>query len=72
LAAKLGLIPENLALGAFEAYREFRRLQHMLRLQGEKYARVPREEVATHVEAVLALWRYVFGGRVTPVGARAG
>jgi glutamate-ammonia-ligase adenylyltransferase len=72
LAAKLGLIPEALALGAFEAYREFRRLQHMLRLQGEKYARVRREEVRPHADAVLALWRYVFGGSVTPDGARAG
>ncbi len=71
LAAQLGLIREPLALGAFEAYREFRQLQHMLRLQGEKYARVPRESVATHVEAVLALWDCVFRATATPDGARA-
>ncbi|MET1085474.1 MAG: bifunctional [glutamate--ammonia ligase]-adenylyl-L-tyrosine phosphorylase/[glutamate--ammonia-ligase] adenylyltransferase [Burkholderiales bacterium] len=61
LSARLGLIPEPLALGAFEAYREFRRLQHMLRLQGEKYARVPRETVSGAVDAVVALWEEVFG-----------
>ncbi len=61
LSARLGLVPEPLALGAFEAYREFRRLQHMLRLQGEKYARVPRETVSGAVDAVVALWEEVFG-----------
>ncbi|MBL8540344.1 MAG: bifunctional [glutamate--ammonia ligase]-adenylyl-L-tyrosine phosphorylase/[glutamate--ammonia-ligase] adenylyltransferase [Betaproteobacteria bacterium] len=71
LAAQLGLIPEPLALGAFDAYREFRGLQHMLRLQGEKYARVPRERVAVHIEAVLALWDCVFGAAATPDGGRA-
>jgi len=60
-SASLGLIPEPLALDAFEAYREFRRLQHMLRLQGEKFARVPRASVASLVEAVLALWKTVLG-----------
>ncbi len=71
LSARLGLIPEPLALGAFEAYREFRRLQHMLRLQGEKYARVPRESVAGAAESVLALWDCVFGPAPTPGGVRA-
>ena len=60
-SASLGLISEPLALGAFEAYREFRRQQHMLRLQGEKFARVPRESVSPAVDAVLALWKSVFG-----------
>ena len=69
LAARLGLIPEALALGAFDAYRALRRLQHMLRLQGEKYARVPRETVATAAAAVLALWDAVFGAGATPGGA---
>jgi glutamate-ammonia-ligase adenylyltransferase len=68
LSARLGLIPESLALRAFDAYRELRRLQHMLRLQGEKYARVPRETVADATQAVLALWEKVFGV-ATPAGA---
>jgi glutamate-ammonia-ligase adenylyltransferase len=71
LSARLGLIPEALALGAFDAYRELRRLQHMLRLQGEKYARVPRESVATAAASVLALWENVFGAAARPGGAPA-
>jgi glutamate-ammonia-ligase adenylyltransferase len=39
------------------AYREFRRLQHALRLNGAQYARVPPEQVAAHAEAVRELWR---------------
>jgi glutamate-ammonia-ligase adenylyltransferase len=61
LAGRLGLIPESQALAAHDAYREFRRRQHRLRLAGEKYARVPREEIAAEAQAVLALWRSVFG-----------
>ena len=40
--AGLGLIPAALAERARNAYREFRRLQHALRLNGAQYARVPR------------------------------
>jgi len=69
LSARLGLIPEPLALGAFEAYRNLRRRQHMLRLQGEKYARAPRESIARDAQAVLALWESVFGAGPTPAGA---
>jgi glutamate-ammonia-ligase adenylyltransferase len=61
LAAALGLLPEDLANGAHAAYREFRRLQHALRLQGERYARVDAAAVAGHVQAVLRLWEWVFG-----------
>ena len=61
VSARLGLIPEPLAVGGFEAYREFRRLQHMMRLQGDRYARVPREKVSREVDAVRALWSEVFG-----------
>ena len=43
------------------AYREFRRLQHGLRLNGAQYARVDPAAVAPHVEAVRALWAAVFG-----------
>jgi len=60
-AARLGLIDTRLATQAQSAYREFRRRQHALRLEGEGYARVPRKEVAAHVEATLALWKSVLG-----------
>jgi glutamate-ammonia-ligase adenylyltransferase len=61
LAAKLGLIPGDSAGAAADAYREFRRRQHRLRLNGAKYARVPAAEVQNHIDATRALWRRVFG-----------
>jgi glutamate-ammonia-ligase adenylyltransferase len=60
-AASFGLVPAGLAARARDAYREFRRRQHRLRLAGSRYARVPREEVAEHAAAVAELWRFVFG-----------
>ena len=60
LAARLGLIPQDLASGAHAAYREFRRLQHQLRLQGERYARVEPATVGEHAQAVIKLWNEVF------------
>jgi glutamate-ammonia-ligase adenylyltransferase len=59
IAAELGLMPGALAERCRTAYREFRRLQHALRLNGAQYARVPLERVAPHVEAVRALWSSV-------------
>jgi glutamate-ammonia-ligase adenylyltransferase len=61
MSAELDLIPVELAERCRNAYREFRKLQHALRLAGAKYARVPLEQVATHVEAVRALWDLAFG-----------
>lgn len=61
LAAGLDLLPDDLADGAHAAYREFRRLQHAMRLQGERYARVDTAAVAGHVRAVLQIWEWVFG-----------
>ncbi|MGH8678033.1 MAG: bifunctional [glutamate--ammonia ligase]-adenylyl-L-tyrosine phosphorylase/[glutamate--ammonia-ligase] adenylyltransferase, partial [Burkholderiales bacterium] len=60
LAAELRLIPEEQAHSVRAAYREFRRLQHALRLQGERYARLAPEAVAQHTAAVIALWDWVF------------
>jgi [glutamine synthetase] adenylyltransferase / [glutamine synthetase]-adenylyl-L-tyrosine phosphorylase len=57
MAAELGLIPAAVAERCQNAYREFRRLQHALRLNGAQYARVPPEQVAAHAEAVRELWR---------------
>jgi glutamate-ammonia-ligase adenylyltransferase len=61
LAARLGLIAEAPALAAHDAYRRLRRLQHALRLQGEKYARVAPESVAEERRAVEELWNAVMG-----------
>ncbi len=60
LAASLGLLPADVADAAHDAYREFRRRQHSLRLQGGDYARVEKTAVAAHVAAVEQLWRTIF------------
>ena len=61
MAASHGLLDAQLAERCRDAYREFRRQQHALRLNGASYARVPREQVAAQAEAVAALWRAVIG-----------
>jgi glutamate-ammonia-ligase adenylyltransferase len=60
MAADLGLVPPNLAQAARDAYREFRRLQHHLRLNAAK-ARMSPDAVQPKIEAVRALWQAVFG-----------
>jgi glutamate-ammonia-ligase adenylyltransferase len=60
IAAELGLIDKDGAEKARDAYREYRRLQHALRLNGAQYARVPEEQVAAHATAVRELWKEVF------------
>jgi glutamate-ammonia-ligase adenylyltransferase len=60
MAADAGLIPSELAETVRNAYRDYRRMQHGLRLNGTK-ARVAPEEVGTRVTAVRELWRVVFG-----------
>jgi glutamate-ammonia-ligase adenylyltransferase len=59
MAAELGLIDPDLAEKARNAYRDFRRLQHALRLNGAQFARVPPEQVAGHVAAVRELWKVI-------------
>ena len=56
MAGELGLIPVELAGRCADAYREFRRLQHALRLNGAQYARVPPEKVSAPAQAVRELW----------------
>ena len=62
IAAELELIPAALAEACRDAYREFRRVQHALRLNGAAYARVPLGQLAPHALAVHELWRRVLGG----------
>ena len=61
LAAELGMIDRDLAIRCQEAYREYRRLQHALRLNGAAYARVPPPQIAAHVAAVRELWKIIPG-----------
>lgn len=78
LAGELGLIPIELADKARSAYREFRRIQHRQRLNGEadltgniptdgqmqKSARVESTHLNEDRKAVLALWEEVFGNSI--------
>ncbi len=61
-AAGLGLISAAEASQVRDAYRQFRSLQHQLRLAGERYARVDASQVATAVSAVKSLWMRLLGG----------
>ena len=61
VAADLDLVPRALSESVRDAYRDYRRRQHVLRLNGAQYARVPRAEASAAIEATLALWRSVFG-----------
>jgi glutamate-ammonia-ligase adenylyltransferase len=61
IAGGLGLIPTARAAECQDAYRDFRRQQHALRLEGAQFARVAPDSVAVQVEAVRALWAQVFG-----------
>ncbi len=57
----LGVINQELAQQSADAYREYRRLQHAARLQGDMQAKVNFVEVDGHAAAVNALWYAVFG-----------
>jgi [glutamine synthetase] adenylyltransferase / [glutamine synthetase]-adenylyl-L-tyrosine phosphorylase len=59
MAAELGLLPKELAERCRVAYREYRSIQHALRLNGARYARVPHAQVAAHVAAVRELWQHI-------------
>jgi len=61
LAAQLQLINKEDALAAHGAYRRLRQLQHALRLQGGKYARVDSATLAPEIAAVKKLWTAVLG-----------
>ena len=61
MAAKHGLIPEDLATAVQTAYREYRRLQHINRLNDDPKARLPIDlTLQAHINAVLALKTLVF------------
>ncbi len=58
---ELGLIPAGTGIAAGDAYREFRRRQHLARLQGIEEARAEFDDIAPHTEATTKLWQAVFG-----------
>ncbi|MFI4887195.1 MAG: bifunctional [glutamate--ammonia ligase]-adenylyl-L-tyrosine phosphorylase/[glutamate--ammonia-ligase] adenylyltransferase [Burkholderiales bacterium] len=61
IAADAALLPRTLAREAAEAYREYRRLQHRVRLTGATQARVQPAPQAARRASVDALWTSVFG-----------
>ena len=61
LAQDAGLLPDGVGTTAAQAYRELRKVQHHARLN-EESTQVPAGQVDMQREAVLVLWRTVFGG----------
>jgi len=61
LSAEAGLIPLEMGARAGDAYRNLRRAQHQLRLQGADKARVPKDQLQTERESVRSLWERVLG-----------
>lgn len=59
-AQDAGLLPAGVGHAAGDAYRELRRAQHRARLD-EQPTQFPPEQFARERDAVLALWREVFG-----------
>jgi glutamate-ammonia-ligase adenylyltransferase len=57
--AGLGVLKAEQAEAVANAYREFRKKQHALRLQGHSKAQVAMAEVAKLVEPVRALWMHL-------------
>jgi glutamate-ammonia-ligase adenylyltransferase len=61
IAGELGLIDSSLAEAAGNAYRDYRRQQHAERLAGAKSARVDPKDWQMPRDAVIRLWKQVFG-----------
>ncbi|GAB2910464.1 bifunctional [glutamate--ammonia ligase]-adenylyl-L-tyrosine phosphorylase/[glutamate--ammonia-ligase] adenylyltransferase [Paralcaligenes ginsengisoli] len=61
LASEAGLIDAEIATGAADAYRLFRKVQHELRLQGAEKARVPQNQMTAERAVVHQLWNTVIG-----------
>ena len=61
LSGQAGLIEQDLAARAGNAYRNLRRAQHQIRLQGADKARVPQHQLQTDRQAVRELWDAVMG-----------
>lgn len=60
-AAQAGLIESKEAQACAQAYRDFRKRQHLLRLNDARYARVPQDTFTAHREAVRGLWQSLIG-----------
>jgi glutamate-ammonia-ligase adenylyltransferase len=59
-AEAAGLLPPGVGLAAADAYRALRRIQHKARLD-ESSGQIELQRAVAHRDAVLTLWRAVFG-----------
>jgi glutamate-ammonia-ligase adenylyltransferase len=59
-AEAAGLLPPGVGLAAADAYRALRRIQHKARLD-ESSGQIDLQRAVAHRDAVLTLWRAVFG-----------
>ncbi|MDL2283651.1 bifunctional [glutamate--ammonia ligase]-adenylyl-L-tyrosine phosphorylase/[glutamate--ammonia-ligase] adenylyltransferase [Oxalobacter sp. OttesenSCG-928-P03] len=64
LCEKIGLIPEGLGQTLADIYRNFRRRQHQIRMQGADVSRVEVDMVLDEIAQVRKLWNLLF-----PAGA---
>ena len=60
LLATLNIIQADAAEKVANAYREYRKMQHALKLQGMVQTKVEANTVVLHIHAVSALWQQVF------------
>jgi glutamate-ammonia-ligase adenylyltransferase len=58
-SAAAGLIDGTLAAQVAQAYRDYRRLQHRMRLNDSRYARIEPSAASGQRRAVETLWRRV-------------
>ena len=61
MSEKLGLIPEGAGEKVSAVYRDFRKRQHQIRMQGAGQARVIPQSVVDQTAEVRKLWESVFG-----------
>jgi glutamate-ammonia-ligase adenylyltransferase len=70
-AACAGLIDSEQARACAQAYRDYRRMQHRLRLNDARYARVAQDRVTVLRDAVLGVWQSVLEpGKTGPAQTR--
>jgi glutamate-ammonia-ligase adenylyltransferase len=60
LAGSLALIDAELGSAVADAYRDMRKWQHQLRLQGQEQSRIDPAKVALHAAKVKRLWNAIF------------
>lgn len=63
LLASLNIIEVQAAENVVIAYREYRKMQHALKLQGVTHSRVETALVTINIAAVTALWEFIFNNK---------